>query len=219
VTETIRVDFHVHTAASFDSSIEPERLVELVPARGLDGIAVTDHNSVESGLALAALEPPFLVVVGEEIDTAEGEVVGLFLTERIEPGLSPEETVARIRRQGGVAYVPHPFDRYRSSAMRADALARIAGEIDAVEGHNARNIHAADDRAALAWAREQGVPLVAGSDCHTEYEIGRAFAELPAFSDAQGLRAALPASVPHVSRSHPGVHVVTKVRKLRGKGR
>ena len=216
---TMRVDFHVHTTTSFDSGIEPERLVGLVPERGLDAVAVTDHNAIGGAFELRDLEPPFLVIVGEEIDTAEGEVMGLFLAEEIPPGLTPEETIAGIRDQGGVVVVPHPFDRFRSSAIRQSALERIAGEIDAIEGYNARNVLGADDKEAIAWAAGHDVPLVAGSDSHTDYEVGRAWAELPDFDDAQGLLAALASSRPSVRRSHPGVHVVTKVRKFRSKGR
>ena len=212
----MRVDFHVHTAFSPDSRVTPERLAELVTERGLDGVAVTDHDSVGGGLVLLALEPPFLVVVGTEVSSRDGDIIGLFVREDIEPGLTAEETVARIKVQGGVVVVPHPFDRFRSSAIGGPGLERISGEVDAVEAFNSRNLMSADDRRARDWALENGVPMVGGSDAHTESEVGRGWAELAGFGDAEGLKRALQGSAVGGRRSGPVVHVATKIEKRRG---
>lgn len=211
----MKVDFHVHTTASFDSRIEPDELLEIVPSAGLDAIAVTDHNAFEGVLELMELGPSFLVIPGEEIETAEGEIIGLFLSEPIEPGLSPEETVESIRAQGGVVVVPHPFDRFRSSAIERPAIERIARSIDAVEGLNGRNLMEQDDEIAREWAAEAGIATIAGSDAHSPAEVGRVFTEIPEFRDAAGLLAALAQARPLGRRSGIGVHLVTKWDKWR----
>ena len=128
----IKTDLHIHTHYSGDSDIKLEKLVERCRILGLGAIAVTDHGTAEAALTLAAQNTPFKVIVGEEVLTTEGEIIGLFLKETVPGGLSPEETIRRIRQQGGIACVPHPFDRYRSSAMQSATLERIVEQIDIV---------------------------------------------------------------------------------------
>ncbi len=220
----MKVDFHVHTDHSGDGRMPPGRVVELAVERGLDGIVVCDHNTVEGGKAVrehvsthaAELGRPLLVIVGTEVKTAEGEIIGAFCEEDVERGMSPEDTVAAIHAQGGLAIVPHPFDRFRRSAMGGPTLRRIACGVDAIEGFNARNVMPADDRKAQDFARAQGIPVVAGSDAHIEYELARAWTELPAFEDAEGLKAALGEGCETGGRrSMPGVHVRTLLTKRR----
>lgn len=206
------VDFHVHTAASPDSGIDPIRLIEKARKAGLDGVAVCDHDTVEGALALASA-PDLLVIVAEEVKTTEGEIIGYFLTRSIPGGLTPEETVAEILAQDGLVCVPHPFDRYRRSPLSLEALERIAGQVDAIEGLNGRNLSSSDDDAARLWAAERGIPVLAGSDAHTYGEIGRATTRLPAFDSAQSLRAALGSATLEGGHSNPGVHLLTAVRK------
>jgi predicted metal-dependent phosphoesterase TrpH len=206
------VDFHVHTRGSHDCGMDPRRLVRAAGRAGLDAIAVCDHGTIDVALAMRAA-CGFPVIVGEEVRTTRGEVIGYFLTQAVPPGLTPEETVERIKAQGGLVCVPHPFDRYRTSPLGRDALERIADRIDAVEGLNARNLAGADDAAAREWAAARGIPVVAGSDAHTYYEVGTARTELPAFTDAAGLRQALGAARLLGGHSSPAVHLVTAVRK------
>jgi predicted metal-dependent phosphoesterase TrpH len=215
------VDFHVHTCGSRDSGMGPRRVIEAARRAGLDGVAVCDHDSVEVALRLAAHvagssidgAPGFLVIVGEEVRTTGGEIIGYFLSEMVPPGLTPEETVDRILGQGGVVCVPHPFDRFRRSPLNREALERIAPRLHAVEGLNARNLARADDVAARDWASSHGLPCVAGSDAHTYYEIGRARTELPAFDSAVTLLDALPDARLLGGHSNPVVHLVTAVGK------
>ncbi len=213
------VDFHVHTRGSHDCGTDPFRLVEVAARAGLDAIAVCDHGTVDVALELAASTAALgdatglLVIVGEEIRTTEGEVIGYFLSEMVPSGLTPEETVDRIVGQGGVVCVPHPFDRFRRSPLSRAALERIAGGVHAIEGLNARNLASADDRKAQRWAAERGMPVVAGSDAHTFYEVGRACTELPAFDSAATLLQALPHARLIGGHSRPTVHLVTAVRK------
>ena len=106
----MRIDLHVHTAYSYDCWMSLERVIRAAGSNGLDGVAVIDHNEFEGAKRLAKMAP-FPVIVGEEVLTREGEVAGLFLRERVPPGLSLEETVTRIKAQGGLVYVPHPLAR------------------------------------------------------------------------------------------------------------
>src|SRR5206468_3714742 len=142
-----------------------------VRRRGLDVLTITDHNRIEGALELAELAP-FKVIVGEEVRTREGEIIGLFIEEFIPPHLSPEETIHEIKRQGGVVYVPHPFDRVRRSVIKRDALFRVAPLVDALEVLNARCHISSDNAAAVAFAVERGLLQGAGSDAHTAFEVG-----------------------------------------------
>lgn len=209
------VDFHVHTRASRDSGMDSARVLEHARRAGLGGIALCDHGTADAALEVAASPAAegLLVIVGEEVRTTEGEIIGLFLAETVASGLTPEATVARIREQGGVVCVPHPFDRFRRSPLSRAALERIAGSVDVIEGLNGRNLRHADDAEACSWAAGHGLPVVAGSDAHTYGEIGRARTRLPAFSSAATLIEALGQAVLVGGHSSPSVHVATAIRK------
>lgn len=125
----MKVDMHVHTCYSKDATLSLETIIDTCQRRGLDGVAITDHNTIAGALALKEIAP-FLVIVGEEIDTTKGEILGLFLKEEIPGGLTPQEAMAHIREQGGLVGVSHPLDRLRRSAMRQVALLDILDELD-----------------------------------------------------------------------------------------
>jgi predicted metal-dependent phosphoesterase TrpH len=117
----LRADFHMHTHYSKDCTTSPKRLVARCLRVGLGCIAVTDHNTIRGGMEVAEIAP-FPVIVASEVKTTHGEITGLFLTEEIPRGLSPMETVERIKAQGGLVSIPHPFDKVRSSVITDDAL-------------------------------------------------------------------------------------------------
>ena len=213
ITTTVRYDLHVHTNASRDALNTLEGIIRWVQRRGLDGVAITDHNNIDNALRLAE-RAPFPVIVGEEIRTTRGEIIGLFLREWIPPDLSPDETVHRIHDQGAIAYVPHPLDRSRDSAMGERALLEIIDRIDAAEGLNARVLREEDNTRAQILSREHDLPLGAGSDAHMGFEIGRAYVELPPFSDASGFLASLRQGTLHGHLSSPLVHLGSAVAKL-----
>lgn len=212
----LRADLHSHTRWSPDSALSPKSIVETCLRRGITCLAVTDHNEIDGAFAVAELAP-FKVIIGEEVKTAEGEIIGLFLRERIPPRLSPEETIARIRAQGGVVVVPHPFDRLRGSRLRATALGRVAEQIDVIEVHNARIHLNADRLKAAAFAQVYGLAISAGSDAHTAYELGGSWVEMPDFSGPSEFLAALRQGKLHGRMANPFVHVVTKLTKYRKK--
>ncbi len=169
----MRVDLHVHTAYSDDCWVPLEKVIEAVSKSGLQAVAVTDHNEIEGALRLAEMAP-FPVIVGEEVASQQGELAGLFLHERIPPGLPMQETIDRIRRQRGLVYVPHPLARDVPSALGRQNLEAIIDHVDIVEGFNARILWHADNLAAQQIARQWDIPLAAGSDAHFAREIGRA---------------------------------------------
>lgn len=184
----LRVDLHAHTWYSHDSLLKPEHFVEACLAKGINCVAVTDHNEVEGAHAVARIAP-FKVIVGEEIRTAEGEISGLFLKERIPPNLSARQTIREIRRQKGLVYIPHPFAAGVTMRLREAVLEAVADEVDIVEGWNSRGLLRSDDLKAQQWAVWHGIPFAAGSDAHTRFELGSAYVEMDDFrTPAQMIR-------------------------------
>lgn len=206
----MKIDLHTHTFCSKDSCNQYDRIIESVQRRGLDGIAVTDHNEFRGALELKEIAP-FLVIPGEEIKTSGGEIIGLFLHEKIEPGLEPLQTVGLIHDQGGVAYVPHPFDEIRGSRLQRWALTLVTPYIDILEVFNARNALPVYNRRAWEYAREHGLLAGAGSDTHTYREYGRAYVDVPRFEDAAGFLDAMRQGTWHGSLSSPMVHARTRL--------
>jgi predicted metal-dependent phosphoesterase TrpH len=177
----LRVDMHLHTNRSFDSLNDPDAVVRVALERGIDRVCITDHNEISAALELRERYPEH-VIVGEEVKTAEGvDLIGLFLRERIAKGTPARETCERIRAQGGVVYVPHPFAGGKGGGGRI--LPEIADLVDAVEGFNARIHFPRLNEAAVVWARARGLAIGAGSDAHTLREVGRAYVEVPHFDD------------------------------------
>ncbi len=210
----LRVDLHSHTNYSHDGHTSPEILVARASEVGLDRIAVTDHGTIEGALIARELAPA-LVIVGEEIRCAcRTELIGLFLSERIPQRLSMDETVARIRSQGGVVYAPHPYAYARQAVRRAR---RALDRADVVEAVNARAFLPWWNRAAAGAARTRGLPAAAGSDAHFAFEIGRAYTRMPAFADGAGFLEAVRNGTPiQCRRSSPLLHVAGIAINFRG---
>lgn len=191
-----KVDLHAHTIYSRDCLTPVAALIERARAVGLDKIAVTEHNNLDGALAAKKLAPE-LVIVGEEIKTTHGEIIAYFVKECVPKGLSPQETVRRLRDQGAVISVPHPLDSLRRSAMGRENLLEIIDSVDAIEVLNARCVRAADNLAAAELALERGKLVTAGSDAHTLFEVGRCTVMMPEFDDdAESFRDALEQAQP-----------------------
>ena len=190
-TELWKVDLHTHTIYSKDCLTRTMQLIERARAIGLNKVAVTEHNRLDGALAAKALAPD-LVIVGEEIKTTHGEIIGYYLQEEVPRGLSPAETIARLRAQGAVISIPHPLDGLRTSAMRLKTVLTVIDDVDALEVLNARCVRPSDNTAALALATTHKKLITAGSDAHTLFELGRCYLEMPAFADdAESFRQAL----------------------------
>ncbi len=182
----LRLDLHLHSRYSYDCLVPLEQVVQAARRAGLDGIALTDHNEIAGALRLAeSMDGDFRIIPGEEIATAEGEIIGLFLHQRIPPGLSARETVARIKEQGGLVYVPHPVARGVPPRIRWPVLVDLLPEIDILEGFNGRVPLPVDDQRARALAIAHGKAIGAGSDAHFPFEYGRGWVEVEDFDSPQ----------------------------------
>jgi predicted metal-dependent phosphoesterase TrpH/glycosyltransferase involved in cell wall biosynthesis len=188
--ETISADLHMHTSHSYDCATDPEALVDHCIAQGLGAIAITDHNEVSGAQAAAALGKPITVIVGEEVKTTQGEVIGLFLKERIEPGLDMGDTIAAIQEQGGLVYMPHPFDRLHT-IPDAPTLLRNLDQIDILEVYNSRLLFDSFNDDALRFATKYNLIQAAGSDAHVLPGIGTAINRIPAFDGPEELLLAM----------------------------
>jgi hypothetical protein len=155
------------------------------------------------------------VIVAEEVKTSQGEIIGLFLKEAIPPGLSPEETVRRIKEQGGLVCLPHPFDRMRREPLRSAARENILSSIDIVEAFNSRTTFAADNTRARRFAEANGLAMSAGSDAHSLWEVGSAYVEMAEFETPQQFLEALRQGKIVGRRSVPLVHLISAWAKLR----
>ncbi|HEY0417071.1 MAG TPA: glycosyltransferase [Gaiellaceae bacterium] len=183
----IVADLHMHTSWSHDCSTDPAELVDHAEAEGLGAIAVTDHNVF--GGALEAIDHAqgrdLVVIPGEEVKTdGQGEVIGLFLQKEIPRGLSFADTIAAIREQDGIVYVPHPFDRLHS-IPDPRTLHRHVADIDVLEVYNARLLFEAYNDEALRFARKYDLTAGAGSDAHVLQGVGTGAVRMRAFRDAE----------------------------------
>lgn len=210
---TLKVDLHVHTVCSRDSLTPLDDVVRWAKRQGLDAVAVTDHNTIAGAKALAA-RTDFPIIVGEEIRTTRGEIAGLYLEHEIRAGLSPAETIRRIRDQGGLVYVPHPMDRVRRSAIELGALFEIIEQVDVIEVLNARVTFGADNDRARILAQSYDLAMGAGSDAHQGYEIGRAHVEVESIATPKGLLQDLSLNNIQGRLSSPWVHMGSTCAKL-----
>lgn len=188
----VRIDLHLHTCFSGDAVTTIDELAENVAGAGLDVVCVTDHHAVRGAIEAIEQGVGCRVIIGEEVKTISGELIGLFLHERIPFGLSPYETVRRIREQGGVVYVPHPFDPTRR-CMEEPILREMCENraVDALEGFNAKVSLQHLNQRAVELATEHGLPAGAGSDAHDPAAIGAAYVEMPDFDGPEDLLAKL----------------------------
>jgi predicted metal-dependent phosphoesterase TrpH len=215
------VDLHCHTNASFDSLSSPRKVVEAAATRGLTHLAVTDHDRIEGALRARDAAPEgLMVIVGEEIRMADGDLIALFLEEAVEPHRPARETIEAVRAQGGLVGIPHPFDRFRGSMLTDPRLEAIAQLVDWVEAHNARIVGGSGNERAQQFARDMGLPGVAVSDAHSVLEVGVAYTALDTDpSTPEGLLAALTNVELVPGRASYIVRTLTPVAKLVNRAR
>ena len=211
----LKVDLHMHTHFSPDSLARPESIVARCLKRGLNCIAVTDHNTIRGAVEVSRIAP-FPVIVGEEIRSSDGDIIGLFLEKEVPRGLSPLDTVELIKDQGGLVMVPHPFDRFRSSAIKYDALQQILPHVDVLEVFNAHNILMRDNHRAVGFGRDHQLVAAAVSDSHTSLELGSTYMEVPDFDGTpQGLRDSLAGASLVTRKANRLLRLATVYAKLR----
>ena len=193
-----------------------EKIISRCQETGINCVALCDHGTAEGGLRLREIAP-FTVIVAEEILTPHGEIMGMFLEETVPSGLSVEETLSRIRAQGGLVCIPHPFDIFRQSALRNNIIEEIAEQIDVVEVLNSRAVLDKTLAKALAFASKYGIAQSAGSDAHTPYEIGNAYVEMPEFNGKDDFLKALAKGKIGGHKTTPLIHFASIWARLKNK--
>lgn len=192
----VRVDMHLHSMWSGDSTTTPEELYEMAVATGVEVLCVTDHHAIDGALRLAE-ELPCRVIVGEEVASHTGEIIGLFLSERIPQGLTAVDTATRVREQGGLVYIPHPFDPMRRNLAESSLVELTElGLIDAIEVINAKTSLSSLNRKAAEFATANDLLAGAGSDCHVPEAMGAAYVVMPDFVGPADFLESLAAGTP-----------------------
>jgi len=204
----LKVDVHVHTRYSGHSILKVEDVARIAKKRCLDAVAITDHDAIEGAVELSKVFP---TIVAEEVSSDEGDVIGLFLREKVEKGPALD-VMDKIRAQGALVMIPHPFDTLRKEALMNEELV-LKGDI--IEIFNSRVVRQQDNERARKFAVDRNLPMIVGSDAHTSVEIGRSFIEIDSVDDPGSFMRALKDAKLHSRRSSMMVHGQTKVLKLR----
>ncbi len=192
----MKIDLHTHSTLSYDGGLTLDDYRQILDRGVVDYIAISDHNEVDFALN-ARSELGERIIVAEEIYAKEGEIIGLFLREKIPAKLSVKETIAAVKHQGGLVYVPHPYD-IKCHAVPTPVLESVLDQIDIIEAFNARSIIPGTNPKALKWAIAHEKLLAAGSDSHSRGEVGRSYTILDLHSDtldAEGLKSAFAQSL------------------------
>ncbi|MEW6085224.1 MAG: PHP domain-containing protein [Chloroflexota bacterium] len=212
----LRVEFHCHTIASKDSLTRPRDLVETCRRKGIDRVMVTDHNTIAGARAAQKLDPE-LVIVGEEILTTRGEILAAFVTEEIPAGLTPQETIRRLKEQGAFISVSHPFDRFREGGWAEDDLLDILPLVDAIEVYNSRCMLPQFNREAKRFAEKHDLAGTVGSDAHAAFELGRSVLLLEQFDGPEGMRRVIRNAKYATCWSPPWIHLSSRFAVFRKK--
>ena len=208
-----KVDLHTHSVASPDGGISLEQYRQLLDTGKLDRIAITDHNTAEFALHAQAVLGD-RIIVGEEIMTSRGEIIGLYLTETVPGGLTPEETIEKIKAQGGIVYVPHPFETIRSG-LPPHILESIATSIDIIEICNGRAFLQNRSSQTVVWARLNNVTGAASSDAHGIAGAGKTYSSLTELPTTETLVTLLQRATHHTGRPSPRALLYPKYHRLR----
>ena len=209
----LSVEFHCHTIFSKDSLTRPANLVNACRRKGIDRVVVTDHNTIAGARAAQALDPE-RVIIGEEIMTTRGEILAAFVNEEIPKGLTPQETIGRLKDQGAFISVSHPFDTMRKGSWREADLLEILPEVDAIEVYNSRCMFPRFNREARQFAEEHNIAGTVGSDAHVTFELGRSLMMLEPFKGPDEMRKVIRSGIPKVRWSLPWVHFTSRYASI-----
>ena len=186
----MKADLHLHTCYSPDSNSSLESIIKRCQKLGIGCVAITDHNTIEGALRMKEIAP-FPVIIGEEVMSSSGEIIGYFLKQSIPKGLPPSEVVARIKDQGGLVCHPHPFDGFGRYPLKSDDRESLISQIDIIEIFNARSIRNSFSKQARLYAEKNCFLRSAGSDAHSTREVGNAYVEMPEFDGLDEFKIAL----------------------------
>lgn len=186
----MKVDLHLHTIYSPDSNASLKSIIERCKRLGIDYLAITDHNTIEGALRMQEISP-VPIIVGEEVMSSAGEIIGYFLKKEVPKGVSPQEAVSLIRDQGGLVCLPHPFDGFGRYPLKAEYREELLSQIDIIEVFNARSIRNNFSDQARVFAKQHGFLCSAGSDAHSAREVGNAYVNMPEFDGPDEFKIAL----------------------------
>ncbi len=187
----LKTVIHVHTNYSHDSNAAPADVIATARAQGVHVVAITDHDEICGAYEAASLARDVRVIVGEEISSADGHIIGLFLRERIPPGLAGEETARRIREQGGLVLAPHPYTILCEDSLGEKAMCRLLPWLDAIEVCNAQDPLSWENRWAERFAQAHRVTPYCGADAHLRGYLAGCYQMMPEFNDPNGFLRAL----------------------------
>ena len=211
INRYIKADFHVHTSYSRKVRFSPEEMYISAKNKGMDRIAVTDHNTIRGALQLAEKDPDY-IIVGEEITwNARGEIIGLFLKEAVPEGRSARYTLDALHEQGAFIFIPHPFAPFDFYCPPQNILA-MSDRIDAIEIVNGRNFQMLNYLAGV-FRHFTNIPGICGSDAHTPQNVGRAGLLLPDFTDAESLRNSIRSARPY-GRGESVINAMKLLKKI-----
>jgi len=217
----MKIDFHVHTEYSNDGCMKLEDIKKvLAEKRIVDAIAITDHNEIEGALKLKEVFKDN-IIVGEEIDTGEGEIIGYWLNERIKPEQGIKKTLEHIKKQGGYSCIPHLFDKVRSKHADIVILNRFVDEIDMIEVFNSRNLFKGSNEDAKQFAIKNNLLAIVGSDAHYKKEIGNAYLDcdtgLKSVGSPKDVLYAIKSAILKGKKCNIKYHIMTKMLKIRNR--
>lgn len=211
----LKIDLHTHSYASKDGGISEDQYISLIDNGVLDYIAITDHDTIEAALKLKKLLGDH-IIIGEEITTKDGEIIGLFLKNYVEPYMSVADTIKVIKQQGGLVYVPHPFETVRKGIKKHE-LDKLVDQVDIIEAFNGRALVQNKGPEALTWARLHKITVASSSDAHGIKGVGRTFSIITKKPTAKNLSSLL--ATAHHSTKKPPIHTLfyPKINRLKKK--
>lgn len=211
----LKVDLHTHSVASPDGGITQDEYMSLLADETLDYVAITDHNTIDFAKQLHKILGD-KIIIGEEIMTRDGEIIGLFLSKHIKPGLSVKETMQEIHKQNGIIYIPHPLETVRNG-LSEEMLEAHVTLIDIVESYNGRAVMQNRGPKATTWARLNHKPVAAASDAHGIKGVGTAFAVIKQPPTAENIAEQI--TYGHLVMHRPPLHTLLypKANRLRRK--
>jgi predicted metal-dependent phosphoesterase TrpH len=212
-----KVDLHTHSVASPDGGITVDQYHQALRTRLLDAIAITDHNRIDFAQKLQE-KLGDAIIVGEEIMTTAGEIIGLFLGSVVKPGLTPQETIKQIKEQDGIVYIPHPFETVRKG-LHPSVLDEIVDHIDVIEVCNGRAFFQNKSEQAVVWARINAKISAASSDAHGSKGLGPTYTSVSEMPTRDNLLGLLDNGIPMTGRPAVRALLYPKLNRLRKKAR
>lgn len=210
--------FHIHTFFSKDCNTSLEEIRYTCLVNNVNIVFITDHDTIDGALGLMAIvDKKLRVIVGEEVTTTDGEIIGLFLKDKIAPHKSAHETIVDIQNQNGLVCIPHPFDSFRKEKIKTEVLNKIIDSVDIIEVFNSRNVFNKDNIKAFDFARYKCKTGIVGSDAHTIREIKDTYFDIEPFSGPEDFLLNLKNAKVFTKRSPIFVHLYTKLVKLNKK--